>query len=67
MVSNMYNCNKTNFWNELFKQPNVPQFFEVVVELSNQLMAVTSEHVDILEKFLVKVLLSQKGKREAIN
>ena len=60
-VSSMYNCSKTLFWDELFKRFNIPQLLEGFAELSNQPMAVTSEHVDILEKFLVKVLLSQKG------
>ena len=54
-VSSMYNCSKTHFWDELFKQPNIPQLLQVFAELSNQPMAITSEHVDILEKFLVKV------------
>ena len=54
-VSSMYNCSKTHFCEELFKQPNIPQLLEVFAELSNQPMAVSSEHVDILEKFLVKV------------
>ena len=66
-VSSMYNCSKTLFWDELFKRSNIPQLLEGFAELSNQPMAVTSEHVDILEKFLVKVLLSQKGKHEFIN
>ena len=56
----MYNCSKTLFWDELFKQPNIPQLLEVFAELSNQPMAVTSEHVDILEKFLVKVYYPKK-------
>ena len=56
----MYNCSKTLFWDELFKQPNIPQLLEVFAELSNQPMAGTSEHVDILEKFLVKVYYPKK-------
>ena len=59
-VSTMYNCSKTHFWDKLFKQPNIPQLLEVFAELSNQPMAVTSEHVDILEKLSVKVYYSKK-------
>ena len=59
-VSSMYNCSKTHFWDELFKQPNIPQLLEVFAELLNQPMAVTSEHVDILEKFLVKAYYPKK-------
>ena len=59
-VSSMYNCSKTHSWDELFKQPNIPQLLDVFAELSNQPVAVTSEHVDILEKFLVKVYYSKK-------
>ena len=39
---------------------NVSQFLEVSAELSNQPIAVTSEHVNILEKFLVKVYYPKK-------
>ena len=28
-VSSMYKCSKTHFWDELFKQPNIPQLLEV--------------------------------------
>ena len=59
-VSSMYNCSKTHFWDELFKQPNIPQLLEVFAELLNQPMAVTSEHVDILEKFSVKAYYPKK-------
>ena len=59
-VSSMYNCSKTHFWDELFKQLNVPQLLDVFAELSNQPMAVTFEHVDNLEKFLVKVYCPKK-------
>ena len=59
-VSSMYNCIKTHFWDELFKQPNITQLLEVFAELSNQPMAATSEHVDVLEKFLVKVYYPKK-------
>ena len=56
----MYNCSKTHFWDELFKQPNIPQFLEVFAELSDQPVAVTYEHVGILEKFLMKVYYPKK-------
>ena len=59
-VSSMYNCSKKHFWDELFKQLNIPQLFEVFAELSNQAMLITSEHVDISEKFLLKVYCPKK-------
>ena len=59
-VSSMYHCSKTHFWDELFKQPNIPQLLEVFAELLNHPMAVTSEQVDILENFLVKVYYPKK-------
>ena len=66
-VPRMYNCSKTHFWDEFLKQPNILQLLEVFAELSNQPMAVTSEHVDILETFFGESFLSQKGKHEFIN
>ena len=66
-VSSMYNCSKTRFWDELLKQPNILHLLEVFAELSNQPMAVTSEHVDILETFFGESLLFQKSRHEFIN
>ena len=45
---------KLIFGDELFKQSNIPQLTEVLAELPNQPMTVTSEHVHTLEKFSVK-------------
>ena len=59
-VSSMYHCSKTNFWDELFKQPNIPQLLSVFAELSTQPIEVTSEQVDILEIFLVRVYYPKK-------
>ena len=65
-VSSMYNCSKIHFWDKLFKQPNIPKLLEVFAELSNQTMAVTSEHVDILKKFLVRVCYLKKVNTNSI-
>ena len=59
-VSSMYHCSKLSFWDSLNKQPNKGDLLRVFQQLSEEPEDITSEQIDILERFVLRVYYPQK-------